>query len=94
MRQASKVNSQQFSRETRVYFAVGEAEERLGLVTDLYVLTNALRMKRIDQLKIHLDVLNGEQHEGVFPAAFMKGVVGVYAGEKNRKRSATTITWR
>lgn len=40
--------------ETRVYFAVGEAEERLDLVTDLYVLANALRKRLNSNLKTNL----------------------------------------
>ncbi|MBC3766716.1 alpha/beta hydrolase-fold protein [Neptunicella marina] len=31
-----------YSRSTRIYFAVGDDEERMGMVTDIYVLTNML----------------------------------------------------
>ena len=79
--------------KTRTYFAVGKAEERLGLGTDLYLLTNSLTSRRSDNLKVYLDVLEGEQHEGVFPSAFMHGIVGVYVGEKNRKTSSSRVTW-
>lgn len=79
--------------ETRAYFAVGDAEEKLGLVTDLYVLTNTLRNQRRPNLKLFLDVLDGEQHEGVFPAAFMKGIAGIYADEPRRKPSASLVEW-
>ena len=79
--------------ETRVYLAVGDSEERLGLVTDLHVLVNELRGRRDENLKLHLDVLPGELHEGIFPTGFMKGIVAVYAEEPERRASATRVTW-
>lgn len=82
-----------YPRETRAYFAVGDAEERLGMVTDLYVLTNALQRRRDGNLKVRLEVLDGEIHEGVFPAAFMRGIVGLYAGDPDRRASASRIRW-
>lgn len=93
MRAARQTAKTEYPRETRVYFAVGEAEERLDLVTDLYVLANSLRKRGNPNLKVNLEVLPGEQHEGVFPAAFMRGIVGVYAGEENRKASASPLEW-
>ena len=79
--------------KTRAYFAVGDTEERLRLVTDLHVLVDALRQQRDPNLKLHLDVLEGEMHEGVFPGAFMKGIVGIYAGEPGRRPSASRVNW-
>ncbi len=93
MREAASTKMVEYPSETRVYFAVGEAEERLGLVTDLYVLVNELRKQQRPNLKLYLDVLDGEQHEGVFPAAFMKGISGVYADEPARKPSASPVRW-
>ncbi len=93
MKQSAALVKELFAKETRVYFAVGEDEERFGLVTDLYVLVNVLNNKNIPDLKIYLDVLEGEQHEGVFPSAFMKGIVGVYSGESNRRPSSTRVKW-
>jgi len=93
MQMARESADTEYPEETRIYFAVGEAEERLDLVTDLYVLANALRKRRNKNLKINLEVLKGEQHEGVFPAAFMRGIAGVYAGEKNRKPSSVALEW-
>lgn len=93
MKAVAAMDGAAYPVETRAYFAVGDAEERLGLVTDLYVLTNALRNRRIENLEVYLDVLEGEQHEGVFPAAFMRGIVGVYAGEPDRKPSASPVKW-
>lgn len=93
MRAARETANTEYPIETRVYFAVGEAEERLDLVTDLYVLANSLRKRRNQKLKINVEVLPGEQHEGVFPAAFMRGIVGVYAGEDARKTSSSPLKW-
>lgn len=93
MRQAREAADTARTAETRAYFAVGDAEERLRLVTDLHVLVDALRQQRDPNLKLYLDVLEGEMHEGVFPAAFMKGIVGVYVGEEARRPSASRITW-
>jgi hypothetical protein len=93
MRVAHDTADQDFPFETRAYFAVGDAEEQLGLVTDLYVLTNTLRNRRNERLKVYLDVLEDELHEGVFPGAFMRGIVGVYADEPNRRPSASAVTW-
>lgn len=90
MRAARKNEAVDYPRETRAYFAVGAAEERLGLVTDLEVLRNALRERSGENLTVYLDVLEGEQHEGVFPAGFMRGFVGVYS---DRRENASPATW-
>ncbi len=93
MRTARTTAKSEYLTNTRVYFAVGDTEERLDLVTDLYVLVNNLRKRRNENLKLNLQVLENEQHEGVFPSAFMHGIVGVYAGEENRKPSASKLDW-
>jgi predicted alpha/beta superfamily hydrolase len=93
MKQVSVLDKGLFSKETRVYFAVGENEEGFGMVTDLYVLVNELNMKRIDNLKLYLDVLEGEQHEGVFPSGFMKGIIGIYSNEEKRRPSFSPVKW-
>ena len=77
--------------ETRVYFAAGSAETAFGLITDVSVLADTLRQRRDPNLKIYFDILDGEVHEGVFPAAFMRGMVGLYAGQ--RRPSATRVSW-
>mgnify|MGYP001823343409 CR=1 FL=1 len=93
MRQVRESAGMTRSAETRAFFAVGAAEERLRLVTDIHVLVDALRQERDPNLKLYLEILDGEMHEGVFPAAFMKGIVGVYAGEAGRRPSASPVTW-
>lgn len=82
-----------YKTPTRAYFAVGSAEERLDLVTDLYVMANGLRKRRHENLSLNVEVLDGEQHEGVFPSAFMRGIVGLYSQEENRKASSSQLTW-
>lgn len=93
MKQLSSLNKESFINETRVYFAVGEEEDGFGMVTDLNVLVNNLKMKRINNLKLYLDVLEGEIHEGVFPSAFMKGIIGIYNNEEKRRPSPSPVNW-
>ncbi|MFH6601864.1 alpha/beta hydrolase [Maribacter algicola] len=93
MKQVSSLGKDLFKKKTRVYFAVGAEEEGFGMVTDLYLLVNKLKMKRIDDLKVHLEVLDGEIHEGVFPSAFMKGIIGLYSNEEKRRPSPSPINW-
>ncbi len=89
--QATKETEYPF--ETRAYFAVGDSEERMSLVTDVYVLFNALQRRFNPNLKVNLEVLPQELHEGIFPNAFMRGIVGVYADEEGRRSSASKLTW-
>ncbi len=93
MKQVSAIKTDAFKNETRVYFAVGEEEERFGMVTDLYLLVNTLNRKGINGLKLYLDVLEGEIHEGVFPSAFMKGIIGLYSNEEKRRSSPSPVKW-
>ena len=93
MKQASEIKADMFNNETRVYFAIGEEEDGFGMVTDLYLLVNHLKMKRIDNLKLYLEVIDGEIHEGVFPSAFMKGILGVYKNEEKRRPSPSRVIW-
>ena len=93
MQTAAATKDTEYPFETRVYFTVGEAEERMSLVTDLYVLFNALNVRRNSELKVNIEVLAGEQHEGIFPAAFMRGIVGLYSGEETTKQSSSPIRW-
>ena len=86
MKAEASANALEYSTPTRVYFAVGDAEERLGLVTDMYVLVNKLKRSKRKNIQFYLDVLANEQHEGVFPAAFMKGIVSLYANEAGAEK--------
>ncbi|MCP5380932.1 MAG: alpha/beta hydrolase [Kordiimonadaceae bacterium] len=94
MKTAENTKNTKYPFETRAYFAVGEAEERMSLVTDLYVLFNSLQRRFDPKLKVNIDVLEGEQHEGVFPAAFMRGIAAVYADEEKRKPSSSPFHWK
>jgi len=93
MKQADKNKTSKQKSETRVYFAVGDDEERMGLVTDVYVLANALRNRRDDNLKVYVDLLRGEQHEGIFPAGYMRGIVGLYQDDKTTRNYASEVSW-
>jgi predicted alpha/beta superfamily hydrolase len=93
MRQAKATKASKAKRETRVYFAVGDDEERMGLVTDIYVLANALRNRHDENLKVYVDVLRGEQHEGIFPAGYMRGIVGLYQDDKITRNYASDVHW-
>lgn len=83
-----------YPKETRVYLAVGSDEERFGLVTDHYVFANSLKNKRIKDLKVNLEVLDDEIHEGIFPGAFMRGILALYAEEEGMRKSATKMKWK
>ncbi len=93
MKTAEATKDTEYPFETRAYFAVGDAEERMSLVTDVYVLFNALQRRFNPNLKVNLEVLPDELHEGIFPNAFMRGIVGVYADEEGRRSSASKLTW-
>ena len=94
MKQQAVSARTKLKNETRVYFAVGDSEERLRLVTDMYVLADALRLRKDKNLSVYLDVLEHESHEGIFPAAFMRGIVGLYADEPKRKPSSSNVSWQ
>lgn len=93
MKTAEETKNTEYPFETRAYFAVGDSEERMSLVTDVYVLFNALQRRFNPNLKVNLEVLAGELHEGIFPNAFMRGIVGLYADEPGRRASASKLTW-
>ncbi|MBT5074314.1 MAG: alpha/beta hydrolase [Kordiimonadaceae bacterium] len=94
MKTAEATKDAEYPIETRAYFAVGDGEERMSLVTDLYVLFNSLQRRFNPNLKVNIEVLPDEAHEGVFPNAFMRGMVGVYSDEENRKASASKLKWK
>lgn len=79
-----------YPSETRVYFAVGAAEERLGLVTDIYVLADALRHRSGANLKVQVEVMPNLDHGGAFPEGFMRGYLGLYS---DRRPNASQIRW-
>ncbi len=93
MRTVEKTKDTEYPFETRIYFAVGDAEERMSLVTDVYVLFNALQRRFNPNLKLNIEVLSDELHEGIYPNAFMRGIVGLYADEEGRRASASKLKW-
>ena len=57
MKQVSALNKDLFKNKTRVYFAIGEEEDGFGMVTDLYLLVNNLKMKRINNLMKKISIV-------------------------------------
>lgn len=93
MRSAAATAMTGYPSPTRAYFAVGSAEEQLSLVTDLYVLVNTLRRSERSNLSVNLDVIPEQMHEGVFPAAFMRGILGLYADDEKTRASSVRMEW-
>jgi hypothetical protein len=93
MRTEAETSATVYPSETRAWFAVGEAEESLSLVTDLHVMVNALRNSQRQNLAVHLEVLPGEMHEGVFPGAFMRGILSLYANDARTRESSINVDW-
>lgn len=56
---------------TRLVFTAGSEEERLGMVTDINVFTEAMLARQDPNLAIAWRVLDGERHESIFPRAIM-----------------------
>ncbi|WP_291842832.1 alpha/beta hydrolase-fold protein [Maricaulis sp.] len=90
MRAEAATRDTEYPVETRVYLAAGEAEHTFGLATDVFVLFDALRSRRNDNLRLNAELLPGEQHESAFPAALMRGLAGVYS---DRRESASPFEW-
>lgn len=90
MRAVAANAARDYPVETRVYFAVGAAEERLGLVTDLYLLADALRHRPGANLKVQLEVMPNLDHGGAYPEGFMRGFLGLYS---DRRDNASQIRW-
>jgi len=71
-----------FERETRqslsspvhAYFTMGEREEQLGMLADVYVLTRALRLRNDANLDLLVRMMDGEDHEGAFARGFGSGI--------------------
>ena len=59
------------SAPTRIVFTAGSLEERLGMVTDVTRFTERLAAREDANLDFIYRVLDGEQHESVFPRAVM-----------------------
>lgn len=60
--------------DTKAYFTMGDGEERLGMLADVYVLTRALRLRNDPRLDLKVRLMDGEDHEGAFARGFGSGV--------------------
>ncbi|MGE0555140.1 MAG: alpha/beta hydrolase [Gemmatimonadales bacterium] len=59
---------------SRVYLTMGDAEERLGMLADVYVLARALRLRNDPGLGLTVKLMEGEDHEGSFAPGFARGL--------------------
>lgn len=57
-----------------VYLTMGEEEERLGMLADVYVLSRALRLRDDPLLDLKVTLMDGEDHEGSFARGFGSGI--------------------
>jgi uncharacterized protein len=84
-----------YTKTTSIYLAVGDDEERMGMVTDVHVLANQLVMQKRKNLKVAVDVLPAMNHEGAFPEGFMRGIVGVFQGADVKAHPVDKqLSWR
>lgn len=63
-----------------VYFTMGDGEERLGMLADVYVLARALRLRNDPNLEMKVSLMDGEDHEGSFARGFGTGIRWLFEG--------------
>ena len=62
------------TRPAHAYFTMGDGEERLGMLADVYVLSRALRLREDPNLDLVVRMMDGEDHEGSFARGFGTGI--------------------
>lgn len=62
------------TRPVNAYFTMGDGEERLGMLADVYVLSRALRLREDPNLGLVVRIMDGEDHEGSFARGFGSGI--------------------
>jgi predicted alpha/beta superfamily hydrolase len=62
------------AKPTKVWVGMGDGEERLGMLADVYVLSRALRLRNDPNLKLTVDIIPDEVHESVYMPAFTRGL--------------------
>lgn len=70
MRVEHETHGTQLARPVRAHFTMGELEERLGMLADVYVLTPALRLRDDPNLHLSVRLMDGEDHEGSFARGY------------------------
>lgn len=74
-----KLRDQSAERSTRVYMAVG-ADESSVMPRDLRRFAELLERRPGSRLSVRSEVLEGETHNSVYPAAFSRGLRWVFKG--------------
>ncbi len=74
MRLEREGHGRKLAAPTKVWIGMGDGEERLGMLADVYVLGRALRLRNDRNLDLTIDVLRGEVHESSFMPAFARGI--------------------
>ncbi len=72
LEQQSKLT--QLSSPTSVYIAMGDGEDRLGMLADVNVFARALRLRNDPNLALTVQQLPGELHTTIFPAGYVYGI--------------------
>lgn len=67
-------HARKLATRIKVWIGMGDGEERLGMLADVYVLGRALRLRSDGQLDLTIDVLRGEVHESILMAGFSRGI--------------------
>lgn len=57
-----------------VYIAMGDGEERLGMLADVNVFARSLRLRNDPNLALKVQQLPGEIHQTIFPAGYVYGI--------------------
>jgi uncharacterized protein len=70
----SASRAQKLARPTQVYIAIGDGEERLGMLADVYVLGRALRLRNDPALDLKIQLLDNEIHESIFATGYSQGL--------------------
>jgi uncharacterized protein len=78
MRTEGKSHAQHMARPTHVWIGMGEGEERLGMLADVYVLGRSLRLRSDPNLDLTIRLLPGEIHESVFATGFATGLRALF----------------
>lgn len=74
MRLERESHARKLKARTKVWIGMGDGEERLGMLADVYVLGRALRLRIDRQLDLTIDILRGEAHESMLMPGFARGI--------------------
>lgn len=72
LEQSTKKNKLQ--SPVNVYIAMGDGEERLGMLADVNVFARSMRLRNDANLTLKVQQLSGEVHETMFPAGYVYGI--------------------